>query len=463
LRETRNNARATRDSGLVERERQLRKELNYWSWLVWQQSDRADPARLNAAQSQIDRLEDERRVVEGNLRRSDPQLTALLRPDPVPLSTIQLDVLDKDTVLLDYWLGEEASHLWAITHDEVRVFDLPSRAIIERQARRFYDLVSNRPAEESAAESSRVVQREARALGRVLLASAAGALDHRRVLIVADGALHYTPFAAWPDPRDAAALAAHHEIVTVASATTLALLRRENVNRPPAAKTLAIFADPVFDRADPRVKLADSTAAAPAADFPPRRRFPRLPFSRDEAEQIVSLVPAASRLTALDFEASRSVATNAAISQYEFVHFATHAVQNDRHPELSGIVLSLVDASGHDQDGFLRLHDLYDLRLNASLVVLSACETGLGKQVSGEGLIGFAQGLFSAGAARVVSTLWKVDDEATATLMQLFYQNLLVLHAAPADALRAAQASMMMQRRWREPYYWSGFVLQGSW
>jgi CHAT domain-containing protein len=146
------------------------------------------------------------------------------------------------------------------------------------------------------------------------------------------------------------------------------------------------------------------------------------------------------------------------------VHFATHALIDHAHPELSGIVLSLVDGAGRPQDGVLRLHDVYNMRLSADLVVLSACQTALGPNVRGEGLIGLTRGFLYAGARRVVASLWRVDDAATAELMRRFYDAMLgPRRLPPAAALRAAQVDMSRQPRWAAPYHWAGFVLQGEW
>jgi CHAT domain-containing protein len=149
--------------------------------------------------------------------------------------------------------------------------------------------------------------------------------------------------------------------------------------------------------------------------------------------------------------------------EYRFVHFATHGLFNNEHPELSGLVFSLVDREGREQNGFVRLFDIYNMDLNAELVVLSACQTALGKEVRGEGIVGLTRGFMYAGAARVMTSLWKVDDEATAELMERFYEGMLKERQTPASALRAAQIWMLNQKRWGSPYYWAGFVLQGEW
>jgi CHAT domain-containing protein len=192
--------------------------------------------------------------------------------------------------------------------------------------------------------------------------------------------------------------------------------------------------------------------------------FARLLGSRREAMSILELAPADRRRLAIDFAASRGTATGGELGRYRIVHFATHGVLDDVFPELSGIVLSLVDERGAEQDGFLRLHEIADLELAPELVVLSACQTALGKEVAGEGLLGFNRAFMYAGAPRVVSTLWRVDDRATAELMRRFYVAMFAApRLSPAAALRAAQLSLAGEPRWRSPYYWSGFVLQGEW
>jgi CHAT domain-containing protein len=191
-------------------------------------------------------------------------------------------------------------------------------------------------------------------------------------------------------------------------------------------------------------------------------RLPRLPFSRREAQAILAQAPRTMALGALDFAANRTTATSPELRQYRILHIATHGLLNATNPELSGLVLSLVDEEGRPRDGFLRLHDIYNLDLAAELVVLSACQTGLGQDVKGEGIVGLTRGFMYAGAARVIVSLWRVDDEATAALMERFYAGVLGRRIAPAEALRRAQLDLARQPRWRSPYYWAGFVMQGE-
>jgi CHAT domain-containing protein len=176
----------------------------------------------------------------------------------------------------------------------------------------------------------------------------------------------------------------------------------------------------------------------------------------------MAVVPWRSGFKALGFEASRATINRTDLSRYRIVHFATHGIVDYQHPELSGLVLSLVDEKGNPQDGFLRMHDIYNLKLPVDLVVLSACNTGLGREVKGEGFIGLTRSFMYAGAGGVVASLWKVDDDATAEFMKHFYESIFQKGMTPAAALREAQIAMWQQPRWQSPYYWAAFVIQGK-
>ena len=222
-------------------------------------------------------------------------------------------------------------------------------------------------------------------------------------------------------------LLVNHEVVNLPSGSTLAVLRNQVKNRPATSKTLAVIADPIFTRDDPRFPCVQTQPQTPSDAKTTASRacesLDHLEFSGKEAENIIALVPAASRLQALGFDASRAAATRPDLSQYQIVHFSTHGCVSEDHPELSGVALSQFDKTGADQEGFLRLHDMFNLNLPAELVVLSACQTGIGKEVQGEGAIGLTRGFIYAIAKRVVVSLWHVNDAATSQLK--YYQQML--------------------------------------
>jgi CHAT domain-containing protein len=517
LMEARADIRQGADAALLERERAVQQQLN----------DQADKLRRllggkhteeqeATARRDLETLKTAYQDVGAQLRTSSPRYAALLQPATPALADIQRQVLDPDTLLLEYALGAERSYLWVVTQTSLASYELPKASEIESASRRVFDLLRARnqhlPFETVEEKRTRVSRagaefsQAASALSQMLLGPIATQLEHKRLLIVSEGALQFVPFAALPAPwvspgrRQVAPnkrqpsqapytpLVSEHVLVNLPSATSLALLREELAGRRPAQKTVAVLADPVFEQNDERLTVVrragkpsnDQLAGAPLvvnaedtdllraasdsnAEGETFQRIPRLPFTRREADAITALVPSGEHKRLLDFSASRAVATGAELGQYRFVHFATHGFINSKHPELSGIVLSLFDEQGREQDGFLRAHEIFNLKLPVELVVLSGCRTGLGKDIRGEGLIGLTRGFMYAGAARVLVSLWDVNDEATAELMTRFYRAMLGSKKQnPAAALRAAQAEMSMHKRWAAPYYWAGFVLQGE-
>ncbi len=464
------------------------------------------PEEARALDEEIKALAAEYEQALAKIKLSSPRYAALTQPVPLGLEQIQAEVLDDETTLLEYSLGEERSYLWAVTNRKITAYDLPKRAIIEPLARQVYDSLAARNQRvnfETAVErQTRIAKADAEyertslELSRLILAPALQQTDRKRLLIVSDGALQYIPFAALPLPHESAPrssragvpLVVKYEVVNLPSASALAVLRKEIAARPAPSRTLIVLADPIFASDDARVQPRQG--ATPATEKPEKRDsvliqftpdnaltrsardleisstqlvFPRLPFTRREAESIARLVPATQSRVALDFNASKTTATDPELGQYRYVHFATHTLLNNTHPSLSGIVLSLVNQEAKEQDGFLVTHEIYNLKLAADLVVLSSCKTGLGKEVKGEGVVGITRSFMYAGAARVLVSLWDVDDEATAEMMQRFYQAMLARpRLRPAAALRAAQLAMWKSRNWRAPYFWAAFGLQGE-
>jgi CHAT domain-containing protein len=385
--------------------------------------------------------------------------------------------------------------LWAVTREGIFSYELPKRSEIEAKVRRVRELMtasSPRSGEKPADAVARIKREEvqyeqaAAELSQMLLGPAAERLEGRRLVIVGEGVLQYLPFGALPSPKSIRSgspepLVKDHEIVNLPSASTLAVIRKEAALRGKPDRTLAVFADPVFQATDRRVTAKPSAPAArpnssastprtTTASLSPAIRsdvpgiaLPRLPASAQEANAISAMVTPESRFVALGFAANKAAATSSELGRYKIVHFATHTILNESHPDLSSLVMSLVDQSGKAQNGHLQLRDIYNLKLSAELVVLSACETGLGKDVKGEGLMSMVRGFMYSGTPRVLASLWKVDDEATAELMTEFYKELLQNNRTPAAALRQAQITQMQKKSRRSAYYWAGFQLQGEW
>ncbi len=377
--------------------------------------------------------------IQRQIRNKSPRYAALTQPQPLSLQEIQQQVIDENTLLLEYFLGKERSYLWAITKAGISTYELPPREEIEAAVGKFRSILTNRRA------SPQRLQEASQNLSQLILSPVAEKLSNQRIVIVSDGALQYIPFSALTlsQSSDYTPLISQHEIITLPSASTLAVIRQESRNKTPANNTIAIIADPVFSSDDERVGGSNKSASQLPLEAQQINRaakdvginWTRLPGTRTEAEAILALIPESDKTTtSFDFAANRSQATSPELSNYRYIHFATHGFVNSDKPELSGIVLSLVNQHGEAQNGFLRLHDIFNLTLPAELVVLSACQTGLGEEIRGEGIMGLTRGLMYAGAERVVTSLWNVDDQATAKLMSQLYQGLLQEGLTPVAA-----------------------------
>ncbi len=489
---------------LLEREQHLRRTMDAKAdrlmRLMSVEAKREEAAILEAEVQDLAARFDQ---LQAEVRSKSPRFAALTQPQPLSLEVIQRQMLDEETLILEYALGEERSFLWAVAQHSFTSHELPPGVDIERMARQLYELMTARqplPLETVRDHRTRVKEADsqylekAAQLSETLLGPVAEQLDIKRLLIVSDGALQYLPFGALPVPHATQAgeelvpMVAEYEVVSLPSASMLAVLRRETGARESPAKTVAVLADPVFEPDDPRVggkapgsdniveEALSVTPQAPPLGSDLRRALrdggfmregvrsiPRLPATRQEAQAIIAAAPAETSFVAVDFQANREMAMSADLGSYRIVHFATHGLLNSEHPELSGIFLSMVDEQGQPQNGFLRLPVIYNLELPVDLVVLSACNSALGKEVRGEGLVGMVRGFMYAGAARVIASLWKVDDEATGQLMRRFYHGMLKQGLAPSAALRQAQIAMWKQKQWRSPFYWAAFVLQGEW
>lgn len=461
---------------LVERERSLRWRLNARAAIqTTLLSGPPNAKRLASIERELADLSREWRDTTAAMRRQSAAFASLSEPTPLGVDEVA-PLLGPDTVLLEFVPGAERSWLFALTASTFDAYPLPRRQQLDDVARSVHQLLAARqpvPRESPEARQARVARADRGLATRLQELSdlALGPIAHKlatdwksaRLAVVAGGALEYVPLAVLPVPNDpsGARLVMRHEVLTLSSASTLPFLRREGSAASADRRRLAVVADPVFSADDPRV-AATGAANAPSREVT-REGFSRLPFSRQEAEAVVAEAGGASVLRATDFDASLELATAGRLERYDILHLATHGVIDSRRPELSGLALTLVDRTGRPRDGFLRLNTIYNLRLSADLVVLSACQTAVGKELVGEGLVGLSRGFIQAGARRVVASLWQVNDAATAELMKRFYRGLFRQRLRPAAALSQAQREMADHPRWSAPYYWAGFVLQGDW
>lgn len=443
---------------LVERERELRLRLNQAD--LHRRDDRRSPDEASDLETEITTLVQELRDVRQKIRDRSPAYAALDPLQPIRLPDIQ-EYLAPDETLVELFLGSEHSFAWVVTRESVHGFRLPPRREIERVVRDFHRALVGID-KDAIRLAARLEDMVLRPLRKHLTGS--------KLIVIPDGPLHYVPFAALPMPgqlREETLLVDRFEIRYGASAGLLVHLRKHREARPRAPKAVAVLADPVFEADDRRLKKTSERAPPEIPDAlrlrgATRGDYARLPYSKREAKAILRHVDGNAAFRALGTEASRETLLGRDLSQFRILHLAAHGFADDRHPELSHLVLSLYDPKGRPVNGFVQLYDIYSMRLRADLVVLSACETGLGREILGEGLVGLTRGFFHAGASQVMASLWNITDASTAALMEQFYENLLTRSMSTPRALQQAQISLRKKRPYSHPSFWAAFVVQGD-
>lgn len=499
LSEARADLRDGATAQLVARERELSGLiLRQAEYLMELSLSRKDPAEVAEVSNEVAQLRAQYQQIQALLREHNPNLMSLKLFETTSLEQIQNELRDSDTMLLQFALGNERSYLWAVTAGSLHSYELPARKMIEDAAREVYRLFSARQApvetmkgdyQSYVEDADNALPEKSAKLSEMLFGQVAHQLGNRKLLIVAEGALQAISFDALPAPGSQLAgpidrqtfedswLIQTHEISFSPSISTLRAIRSEKNRLTSPNKTVAVIADPVFSRNDERVRSAPMTpvVAGAAPDRQPNdlserglqavsrgSALSRLAYSSAEADAISAAAPRGTTMIVKGFAASRETAMSSLVGEFQIVHFATHGFLNSEHPELSGIVLTMVNPKGVRQNGLMPLHDIYNLDLSAELTVLSACQTALGKDINGEGLVGLSHSFMSAGSKSVVASLWQVDDRATANLMRRFYESLLQQGMSTGAALRTAKLKMIKEKQWRAPYYWAGFVLQGE-
>ena len=465
------------------------------------------PAELDA---ELEKLQAEYEEIENQIRTASPRYATLTANKPLTLAEVQQNVLDDQTVLVEYALQQEESYLFAVSKSAVTLFKLPSRANVEKLAtdlraqlipaklqRRIVGIdvaEANRGLgiASSAPEDAAPFIAASNALYKAVLEPAAAIIGEKRLMVVADGALNYVPFEVLLKTADAGDfsslgyLVKTNEVIYAPSASVVAAIKQQRTKA--TGRSMLIIADPVFNSNDARAKkgpapapndaelrglgiqasLTDvAGATTPVAPGAAMEGLPlaRLNGTRLEADQISKLAKASGGQADvwLDLDANEDNVVTRDVSKYRIIHVATHGLLNAERPQFTGVVLSLVGNKTHD--GFVRTDEVFNLRLGSPLVMLSACETGLGKEKRGEGVMGLTRAFMYAGAPTVGVSLWSVADKSTADLMTDFYKRLLTAGdtTTSSSALRGAQLAMIADKKYSAPFFWAPFVLVGDW
>src|SRR2546430_2252155 len=460
-------------------------------------------------EAELDKLQTEFDQIENQIRTASPKYAALTAIQPLSLADVQQKVLDDNTVLLEYALGNDASYAFAVNRAGVSLFKLPRRSDVDKLATDFraslippklqrrivgIDVTADQQRGlgivQGPSEDLAPFVAAANALYKTVVEPAASVIADKRILIVADGTLNYVPFEALVKNTEGADYAAlnylvkTNEIVYSPSASVIAAIRGGNPTVREGAKgAMLVIADPVFSADDPRAKGATGATASaetrglglalesavndvagPDASATASAGFhlARLSGTRTEADEIAKLAGANKPDVWTDLNANEDNLRARDLTSYRYVHVATHGLLDAERPQFTGVVLSLV--GNKSNDGFLRTDEIFNLKMSPSLVMLSACETGLGKEKRGEGVMGLTRAFLYAGSPTVGVSLWSVADKSTAELMTEFYKRLFSSDSTSASAsLREAQLAMINGKKYSAPFYWAPFVLVGDW
>ena len=459
--EERTQLRIEVDAALLEEERGVREKL---ASLDLEIRGRRFSDRRGVEQKRQDLLL-KLDAVRTRIRRQHPQFADVTRPQPISPERIGSQLLDATSQMLIFSLGRQRSFVFHVPRPgdvdgearEVQVFPLPGRDRLANEVREARKWAAKESAD-IAARRDGILE----GLADLLLKPVYSQLGKERLVLVPDGFLELVPFAALRIPdvgkgEHRVFLLEQHEVAVLPSVGSLDALRREQAARPRHGWEYALFGDPVFSAYDIRVE--DSSAE----DAGQTEQLARLPYSRQEIDAISSLLNPLLTYRAVDFEARKNPQFLKYLQNSRIVHLATHGIVDSRQPELSALALSLVDESGQPINGYLYAYELYSMKLAADLVVLSACETGVGPEVIGEGVRGLSRAFLYAGTPRLVMSLWNVDDQSTAVLMADFYQKLLVEKMDAPEALREAQLGLLRSGTWSAPSFWAPFVFVGDW
>lgn len=465
LSEARLDPQASLVPELYQSKKRLQAELNRTNTNIKEEyeKDQPDAAAIRKLEQIRSRKEEEYANLLLEIRKQNPRYAELQYPRTVQLAEAQ-KLLDGDSALLDFFVGKRKSTLFLITSTDFRVFDLPGEDKLNGQIQEFLDVIQKPDLiwETSESARSRYVN-----LATILYKELVGPVEatlkgKQRIIIAPDGQLSYLPYEALLtrkivpgeiDFSNLPYLAMNYEVRYVPSISVLAALTQneEMVNKADQRELIA-FADPLGGTRN--VKAASDGAFREWSTS-----LPELPYARVEVEEISTLFSKEEVSVLIGKDASEQNVKKMDLEQYRIVHFASHGLIDEDRPQFSALLLSTGDS---EEDGYLTMREIFDLRLRADLVVLSACKTGRGQQVRGEGVAGLSRAFFCAGSSGVLVSLWNVYDRSTANFMTSFYRSLKQNPTSSSAALRQARLKMIRDKKYSHPYYWAPFILIGT-
>lgn len=474
------------DNNLIQEEKELREKISDKVSEILKV--KIDGSKAKAIEKDLEELELKYQILESKIKELNPNYLLLTNPKNLTLKEIQNEVLDNNTILLEYCLGHEKSYLWVISKRTFNSFELEKAEIINSLAKNIHKNISQFfgevRLEKNVDKVLKLIEQKKKdtdilvsSLSEMIISPAKDFLPtNKRLLIVPDEKLHYVPFSLLmknAKNNKSSLLIEEHEIINILSGSTL-FSQRQYVKNTSQKSEATLVGDPIFAPNDERIKIPNSynflersdeylmNLSAEENGLDRSMILSRLPFSKKEVLGINSFIKTYKTKILTDYQANLSNISNDHLAKSNYIHFATHAIVGRSNPKLNGIVLSLVDEQGKYIDGFLSFDKILSMKLNAEMVVLSACQTALGKEVKGEGFVSLGRAFAYAGAKRTVISLWKVDDEATSEFMLKFYHKLLKDGMSPSTALRKTQIEMLKSKKWEIPYFWAAFIMEGE-
>ncbi len=414
----------------------------------------ADAASRQDIGKKLAREEENYFRLMSNLRTDHPALASLVSPKPARLEDVQNVLTDEHTALIDFYLGERRSYLIYVTHKSIEIQPLPPRTEIEKLVAPYIKLLS----------SPRRNDLDGRKAGKRLFRLLLSGLGWERqpfidnLVIIPDGILNFLPFETLiitPPYQPEQYLIGRYSISYAPSASVLIMLKEMEPKTGPYRGILAL-GNPDYAGAREKVRSSFGLKAGTYSKF--ANSLAPLPLSQDEIEAIAVFFPQEQRKIFLGYQAREDVLKDNSRSAYQIIHLACHGIIDEAVPYRSSLILSPNPDTG--DDGILHAWELYNLKLRANLVVLSACQTGSGAIERAEGVLGLTRIFFYAGASSILSTLWPISDKSTVFFMRSFYGNL-SSGLSKTQALRNAKIAMM-NSSYSDPYYWAGFILSGN-
>jgi CHAT domain-containing protein len=409
------------------------------------------PDQKNALNEALKTYEDKLEALKNEIRISSPAYANLQYPEIITVEEAQKKLIDAQTAFFAYSIGKESSYAFSLSKKDLKIFPLPSRKELQKQVTDYLKVITDKENHDFHLGYKLYQELILPGLEK----------DIKKIFIVPDDILYFLPFEALPTQKNYRSwLITNYKLAYVPSLSSFReLVRRNKMNGEKLHKDILAFGDPYFGPYETEEKGNNGGDIFQNFYSTSAFKFFRLKYSGLEISRIASLFKPSKCTIFLRKKASEEELKAQNLADYKIIHFATHGLIDDKKPARSSIILCL--DQNPTEDGFLQMREIFNLKLHADLVTLSACQTGLGQFIRGEGIEGLSRAFFYAGASSVLMSLWAINDQASYQLMERFYYHLRKSESI-MNALRLAKLEMIESGTLSHPYYWAGFIITGK-